>query len=619
MDKLIVIVPVTVFFLIMLWYVEAYRLFRPEGIPAVLPVLPDGTELITNTPRYSLTRLDKKIILILTLVYGIVAFTLLGDMDAPQSVREYSANEVSVFDFGTAQDVEKIMYFTSLHTGEYTIEVSDDGESWEKLGTMTQKFNKLFKWLSPEEVEGFKARYIRISADARMDLAELAFVAYDGSTIIPDHDSADNALFDEQHIVPERQTYMNSSYFDEIYHPRTALEHIKEVTPYEISHPPLGKIIMSLGIRMFGMTPFGWRFMGTAFGVAMVPILYVLLKLMFGCTPAVAAGTFLFTFDFMHFVQTRIATIDTYAVFFIMVSFLFMFLFTRQHPDETSLKSRLIPLGLSGTFWGIGCASKWTVIYAGAGLGLIWLLYWICRGVYLKKQDRLKALTKELCGNIIFCIFFFVIVPLSIYYMSYYPYGAAAGMHGIGTFFKKEYFDIVWENQQFMWGYHSDLVAEHPYASRWYHWLIDARPILYFLDYIDGSTKSAFGAFSNPMLCWTGLFAMLCMFWRAIRLRDWRAGMISIGYLSSLLPWVLVTRLTFAYHYFPCILFIAMAVCYVFTIICQKVKNWRPWLLSICVPAGALFIMFYPVLTGIPFSKWYTSTFLRWFPGAWPF
>ena len=68
---------------------------------------------------------------------------------------------------------------------------------------------------------------------------------------------------------------MDSSYFDEIYHPRTALEHLNEIYPYEVSHPPLGKLIMGIGIRAFGMTPFGWRFMGTLLGVLMLPILYI--------------------------------------------------------------------------------------------------------------------------------------------------------------------------------------------------------------------------------------------------------------------------------------------------------------------------------------------------------
>lgn len=78
-------------------------------------------------------------------------------------------------------------------------------------------------------------------------------------------------LFDEQETVPEKTTYYDSAYFDEIYHPRTAWEHIRGIEPYEISHPPLGKLIMGVGIRLFGMTPFGWRFMGTLFGVGMLP------------------------------------------------------------------------------------------------------------------------------------------------------------------------------------------------------------------------------------------------------------------------------------------------------------------------------------------------------------
>ena len=33
----------------------------------------------------------------------------------------------------------------------------------------------------------------------------------------------------------DKYTYMNSTYFDEIYHPRTAYEHLNNVYPYEVS------------------------------------------------------------------------------------------------------------------------------------------------------------------------------------------------------------------------------------------------------------------------------------------------------------------------------------------------------------------------------------------------
>jgi dolichyl-phosphate-mannose--protein O-mannosyl transferase len=64
--------------------------------------------------------------------------------------------------------------------------------------------------------------------------------------------------------------------FDEVYHAKTAYEYIRKVLPDEDTHPPLGKAIIALGIQIFGMTPFGWRFMGILFGILMLPLLYVL-------------------------------------------------------------------------------------------------------------------------------------------------------------------------------------------------------------------------------------------------------------------------------------------------------------------------------------------------------
>ena len=34
--------------------------------------------------------------------------------------------------------------------------------------------------------------------------------------------------------------------------------------------------------------------------------------------------------------------------------------------------------------------------------------------------------------------------------------------------------------------------------------------------------------------------------------------------------------------------------------------------------AAALFVLFYPVLVGIPYPTWYGACVLKWFP-AWPF
>ena len=561
-----------------------------------------------------ISRLDAALCLVITLCYAVTAFVGLGSMSAPQSwCRFTERGQYALVDLGSEVDIGMLRYYPGLHTGEYTLQFSSDGEDWRDAGVLTQEYSELFKWLdySPaaEGVAGTRARYIRLIASAELDLGELAVYDAAGNQLDAaafSYDAGCEPLFDEQDTVPLRPSYMNSSYFDEIYHARTALEHVENVYPYEITHPPLGKEIIGLGIRLFGMTPFGWRFMGTLFGVLMLPVLYVFLKRMSRSSAAASCGTVIFAFDFMHFVQTRIATIDTYSVFFILLMYLFMWRFVSG--------GRWRYLALSGLFFGLGAASKWTCIYAGAGLAVIWLAYWISR-------RREPGFIGRFFLNCAFCLVFFVAVPLAVYYVSYYHYGTASGLEGgLGMLFDRDYLKIVWDNQVYMWEYHSDLVSEHPYASRWFQWLVDARPILYYLEYYDdGVTKSAFGAFMNPIFCWTGLIAVIANGILAVRDRDGRAAFIVLGYLAQLLPWVLVTRLTFAYHYFPSEIFLILALGHVWGRLAELgAPNWRRNMYSVTAVSTALFVAFYPVLTGLRTPLWYTRNLLRWFP-SWPF
>ena len=559
------------------------------------------------------TRLDAALCLVITACYAVTAFAGLGDMDTPQSWCRFTGRgQYAVVDLGAEYEIGYIRYYTGLHTGSYELQFSADGEAWDEAGALEQEYNDLLKWqdYSPAAAGyGASARYIRLVASAELSLGEIAVYDADGEMLDSagfSYDAGCAALFDEQDTVPVRPSYMNSSYFDEIYHARTALEHIENVKPYEITHPPLGKLIIGLGIRLFGMTPFGWRFMGALFGVLMLPILYFFLKRMTRSSSIAACGTVIFAFDFMHFVQTRIATIDTYSVFFILLMYLFMWRFVSG--------GRWRYLALSGLFFGLGAASKWTCIYAGAGLAVIWLAYWITQG----KKPRFAA---RFLGNCAFCLVFFVAVPLAIYYASYYFYGTARGLDGgVGMYFTRDYFDIVWDNQVYMWEYHSDLVSTHPYASRWYQWLVDARPILYYLEYFeDGTTKSAFGAFMNPLFCWAGLIAIFANALFIFKDRDGKAAFIVIGYLAQLLPWVLVTRLTFAYHYFPSEVFLILALANVWSRLREAaLPYWRRNMYALTGASAALFAAFYPVLTGLRTPIWYTRSLLKWFP-SWPF
>lgn len=590
------IFPATCILLISLFY---------SGLPNLHSVSLD----LPGEDSRRITRADAVILAVITLLYGSTAFIGLGDHSDPEDFYhfEYSGSSVVIYT-DEPLDIAGVRYYCGLNEGGLTLEISYDGENFEYASAMSHNYADIFKWLDCELSQSIysSVRALRITSDSDLYLGELALYDGNGVMISPkdlQYDASMEALFDEQETAPEISSYMNSSYFDEVYHVRTALEHMLGMNPYEISHPPLGKIIISLGISLFGLNPFGWRFMGTLFGILMLPALFVLLKKMFGGTAAPACGTTIFAFDFMHFVQTRIATVDTYAVFFIILMYLFMYLFL--------ISDRWKYLAWCGVFFGFGAATKWTCLYAGAGLALLWAAYWIRKHKDFPWKDFIK--------NVLFCIVFFILIPGIIYYCSYYYYGIARGWSGLGMYFKKDYLDMVIGNQDYMFSYHQGVHQEHAYSSRWYQWVLDIRPILYYLYYDpDGLHVSSFGAWLNPVLCWAGLISVFVMLYLALFRRDRRAGFILVGYLCQLVPWMIISRTTFEYHYFGSSVFLAVGITYCFDLMVRNRRNWKLYVFGLTALSVILFIAFYPCLSGVPIDRVVQDTYLGWLP-TWPF
>ncbi len=583
--------------------------------------------IVGEDDRKKLGRTDRILILVITACYALCAFLNLGTTNNPESFCRFGERgQYALIELKDPEGISAVSYFTGIHTGNYYVQFSEDGENFTDVGMLEQGYADLLKWKKLDTWDYISpTRYLRLIADAEIWLGELVIYDIDGVKIEPEKLIIPDGcipLFDERETVPEKSTYLNSSYFDEIYHVRTAFEHLEAVQPYEISHPPLGKIIISIGISIFGLNPFGWRFMGTLVGVLMLPIMYIFIKRMFGGKIVPALISLVFATDFMHFAQTRIATIDSYSVFFILLMYLFMYIYLQS---DRSGKKWMLPLALSGVCFGLGAASKWTCIYAGAGLGLIWLIDRIERYISAVKMGEdeeerkiaIKGFWRESGKNIIVCLIFFVLAPLVIYYVSYYPYGLAQGMKGVGMFFRGEYFDIVIRNQDYMFSYHSGVDAEHPYSSRWWQWILNGRPILYYLEY-SGNDKSTIGAMLNPLLCWSGLAAIFSMLWLWIKEKDRTARFIFLGYMAQLLPWVFVTRITFEYHYFPSSVFLLLALGYVFDSIRRRSENWKWILLSFAALSILLFAAYYPVLSGAWVSRDFAQNILGWF-ATWPF
>lgn len=547
--------------------------------------------------KQQITIKDISIICIITLIYSAIALFNLGDNKAPQTFE--IINENSYIDINWNEEIE--ISKLTLYIGPEDIDESDalTISLYDKNGTLTYEKNvdrgSVFRWEEFENIYA-PAKSIKITSLDSVYVGEIGIFSSKGEQVYPINSCL---ITDEKDTVPFDSNYRNSTYFDEIYHARTAYEFIHELPVYEWTHPPLGKTFISLGIKAFGMTPFGWRIAGTLFGIMMVPLLYIFSKKMFGKTWISTLSTIVFSFDFMHFTQSRIATIDVYVTFFIMLMYLFMYIYCDEYLGKKFTSKTFIPLSLSGLFMGFGVACKWTGVYAGAGLAVI---FFLC--IFLKRK-RNEISSNDIYKTIGFCVAAFVIVPLLIYALSYIPFLRSNG-GGFGA---------IIQNQIDMFTYHGETVveSEHPFSSQWFKWIVDYRPIWYYTG-TNGTLTENISAFGNPIVWISGLLAFFYCIYDVILYHNKNAGFLVISYLAQLLPWVLVERTTFIYHYFPCVPFLVLMVAHFVHRMYQKYKGTKVFYIGFAIATVILFIMFYPSISGFPVDGNYVRKFLIWLP-----
>ncbi len=119
------------------------------------------------------------------------------------------------------------------------------------------------------------------------------------------------------------------------------------------------------------------------------------------------------------------------------------------------------------------------------------------------------------------------------------------------------------------------------------------------------------------MICWGGLLSLLVLVLTTIIRFDRTALFILIAYASGILPWIFITRLTFEYHYFASAVYLVPAICYVFAILEKGSPAGKICTAGFCAVSVLLFVLFFPVLNGIPIDNSLGTKLLGWLP-SWP-
>ena len=409
-------------------------------------------------------------------------------------------------------------------------------------------------------------------------------------------------------------------------------------------HPPVGKLLTAIGIKIFGYRPFGWRFMPALIGTLIVLVVYLIARRLWPEKrwPAVVAAT-LTTVDGLLFVQSRMAMLDIFLAFFILLGVLLLLQDRARARDWTGPRWWRLGAGVS---FGLAVASKWAAIPmlpVVAAVALAWEAIrirdvrpkvWVAprEGVETSEGEQPPAdpggflrrtfVTQRNTSLTFQCIALigtFAILPVAVYVASYTPWLMSSERYipPRCVLAEETWTPAYWLcYQKEIYDYHRNLQAFndkgepiHPYMSRPWSWPWISRPASHFnarycagthtpepcaagVDVIDEEIVGL----PNPVVWWSGFFIALpfCIFWMIWR-RDEVAALLVVLFAPLVIPWFVYSRPLFLFYMTPATAFLGLMVVH-------AMVRWRwRWLAAgFVVLALGAFAFFYPVLAAYP-------------------
>ena len=376
-------------------------------------------------------------------------------------------------------------------------------------------------------------------------------------------------------------------------------------------HPPTGKWLIALGMKIFGQAdPVGWRIAAAICGIITVFLLCRLAQNLFR-TPALTllAGLFLAT-DGMAIVMSRTSILDGFLTMFALAAFLCVV------KDQEASRPRLLAklrewdglgaprqgwsdlrtyltrqdrrpftigpnagnrpwLLAAGVLAGLSCSVKWSGIYALAFLGLFVALREVtCRW----RAGHPSPIRGALLADIWWAFILMVPTAILTYIASWFGWFAHPAAHGHGRSglpgFAGSLADL-WLYHKEMWTFHNGLSTPHTYQSSPYTWLAQYRATSFHwangpevTGCTSGTCATDIVALGNPLLWWIGIGALIVVLWATVRYRNWRTGVITLGYIALYVPWLAYAHRTiFTFYTVAFAPFVALAVAWLIAIL----------------------------------------------------
>ena len=377
--------------------------------------------------------------------------------------------------------------------------------------------------------------------------------------------------------------------FDEIYYAKNAYSLISSEVELDqqggaefVVHPPFGKWLIGIGIRLFGNNEFGWRSSSALFGSASVLLIYLIAKQLFKSEFLALSAALLMAVDGLSLVMSRVALLDIFLMFFILLTFYFL------------LKENY---WLSGMAIGLGLSTKWSAAF------LIPILLLLTIKI---KEVNLSQIFKRV-GQ-------FVFLPMAIYLTSWI--GWFVSDKGWARNSGSNLISSLWNYHLEILNFHTNLVETHSYSANPWSWLVLGRPTSFYYESGDscGAEERAqeILAMGTPLLWWSAIIAVAITLGFYINTRNRSAEIVLAGFAGTYLPWFIFQDRTMFYFYSISTLpFLILALIYCFDLL-LKYGNYQRVIMLFIFVVAINFIYFLPIYIGIeiPYSQWLSRMWL---------
>jgi dolichyl-phosphate-mannose-protein mannosyltransferase len=426
--------------------------------------------------------------------------------------------------------------------------------------------------------------------------------------------------------------------FDEVFYGNFASSYWQGSYFFDL-HPPFVKLLYAFVGKIFDLDQFivDWSSIGNSIpisviGLRVLPMVAGLLlplviyaicrRLNFSKTASFVAST-LVVLENSLIVQSRYILPDIIMLFFGFTAILLYL----EYLKRLGMPARSWFFALSTLFAGVALSIKWT--------GVTFLFLIIIMEMVRLYYDSTKFIS--FIKKISVFIFQYLLISATIYISLFAIHFEVLPDSGKGDVFMSQRFQKTlvgnvnngdatlapinfWEKftelNRVMFTSSSGMTATHPDSSKWYTWPIMQTSVFYWQDSATSTSavpeRSYIYLLGNPFIYWLGTLSIIALILLSVFKLITKRSLsndpetskvmlfIIIGYLANLLPFALIGRVMFLYHYESALVFSIIAIIYFVDLLQPRKKVYA--VIFILIVALSAFIYWSPLTYGTPLT-----------------